>query len=200
MVLSQHRMKNYALTGNIGAGKTTVAYQFAQLGIPCYFADAAAKRLMTEDESLIASLKEQFGPATYHPDGTLNRAYLAKEAFGNDASLARLNALVHPAVHRDAAKWRSAQTAAYTLYEAAIVFELGREKGFDGVIVVAAPESVRRTRVRARDKVTAAQFAARAAKQWPDEKKESAADYLIYNDGKQLLLPQILQLHAQLLA
>lgn len=190
---------HYAITGNIGSGKTTVCREFARLGVPVYYADAAAKRLMHEDPTLIADLKTAFGPETYLPDGTLNRAWLAKKAFSDDAALATLNGLVHPAVHRDAAAWRAQQRAPYTLYEAAIVFELGRQDDFAGVIVVAAPEATRRERVMARDGVDAAAFAARAAKQWPDAKKEAAADFCLYNDGRRLLLPQILRLHRQLM-
>jgi dephospho-CoA kinase len=160
-----------------------------------YYADAAAKRLMHEDQALIAALKQAFGEETYLPDGTLNRPWLAKKAFSDDEALAALNGLVHPAVHRDAAAWRSRQTAAYTLYEAAIVFELGRQDDFAGVIVVAAPEATRQARVMQRDGVDEAAFAARAANQWPDDKKEAAGDFLIVNDGLRLLLPQILRLH-----
>jgi len=187
---------HYAITGNIGSGKTTVCQQFERLGVPVYYADAAAKRLMLEDAVLRAGLIAAFGLETYLPDGSLNRAWLAERAFSNDEALARLNGLVHPAVHRDAAAWRETHAAApYTLYEAAIVFELGREDYFDGVVVVAAPEPVRRTRVLARDKTTEAAFTARAAKQWPDEQKEAAADYVIENHGGRLLLPQVLKMH-----
>lgn len=191
---------HFAVTGNIGSGKTTVCREFERLGIPVYYADAGAKRLMLEDDQLRQGLMAAFGDATYLPDGSLNRKYLAEKAFSDDAALQQLNSLVHPAVHRDAAAWRGRQTAPYTLYEAAIVFELGRETDFAGVIVVAAPEAVRQARVMARDGASAAAFAARAAKQWPDAKKEAAADFLINNDGYHLLLPQVLGLHAKLIS
>ncbi len=191
---------HYAVTGNIGSGKSTVCREFERLGIPVYYADSGAKRLMREDTALRQGLIEAFGPETYLQDGTLNRSWLAQKAFADDTTLSQLNSLVHPAVHRDAKAWRGQQTAPYTLYEAAIVFELDRAADFSGVIVVAAPETVRRQRVMARDGVDAAAFAARAAKQWLDDKKEAAADYLINNDGYHLLLPQVLGLHAKLLA
>lgn len=192
---------HYAITGNIGSGKTTVCRIFERLGVPVYYADAAAKRLMLTDDRLKAGLIAAFGAETYLPDGSLNRARLAATAFADDAALARLNALVHPAVHADAARWKTTQShAPYTLYEAAIVFEIGGRERFDEVIVVAAPEAVRRDRVIARDGTTAAAFAARAAKQWPDHQKEAAADHLIINDGKRLLLPQVLRLHGKLVS
>jgi dephospho-CoA kinase len=191
---------HYAITGNIGSGKTTVCEQFERLGIPVYYADAAAKRLMAEDVSLKASLAVAFGPETYDAEGKLDRQWLAIKAFSDDAALARLNALVHPAVHADADRWRTEhKDVPYTLYEAAIVYETGSENRFDGVVVVTAPFHLRCTRVRARDQVTQAQFEVRTAKQWPDDRKEAAADYLINNDGYHLLLPQILLLHAMLI-
>ena len=188
--------KHYCLTGNIGSGKTTVAIEFARLGVPVYYADAAAKLLMHEDRELRAALTKRFGLETYLPDGQLNRAHLAKN-FSDDIALADLNALVHPAVHRHGAVWRAKQAhAPYTIYEAAITLEIGRRGDFDGIIVVHAPESERRRRVLARDGVTVEQFAARAAKQWSDTRKLAAADQIIQNTGRELLLPQILHLHA----
>lgn len=189
---------HYCLTGNIGSGKTTVAKQFELLGIPVYYADAAAKRLMQEDGDLRAGLISRFGSQTYQPDGQLNRAHLA-QAFGDAKALDDLNGLVHPAVHRDSAAWRLAnKNAPYTLYEAAITLELGRAADFSGIIVVHAPEGERQRRVQLRDGATPEQFAARAARQWPDDRKLAAADYVIQNTGRELLLPQILHLHALL--
>ena len=190
---------HHAITGNIGSGKTTVCRIFERLGVPVYYADAAAKRLMLEDADLKAGLISAFGPETYLADGQLNRSWLAAKAFSNDESLATLNGLVHPAVHKDAERWKGEhREAPYTLYEAAIVFEIGSQDRFDSVVVVAAPEDVRRGRVIARDRTTPEAFNARAAKQWPDDKKEAAADHIIINDGKRLLLPQVLRLHTLL--
>lgn len=190
----------FCITGNIGSGKTTVCREFTRLGIPVYYTDTAAKRLMTEDPALKAALQACFGAATYHPDGRLNRPWLATRAFRDPQQLAKLNALVHPAVHQDAAAWRKRQTAPYCLYETALAFETGAQDRFAAIIVVAAPLAVRRARVLRRDQTTPAAFADRAARQWSDEQKETAADYLIYNDGQQLLFPQVLALHRQLLA
>ena len=187
---------HYALTGNIGSGKTTVAGQFERLGIPVYYADRAAKRLMHEDESLRQALTRRFGPETYLSDGALNRTHLAK-SFAEPAALNDLNALVHPAVHRDAHRWRAEQSGAapFTLYEAAIVLELGRVDDFAGVVVVHAPERERRRRVMLRDGVTGRQFADRAARQWSDDRKLAAADYVIHNSGGELILPRVLRVY-----
>jgi dephospho-CoA kinase len=190
--------KIYCITGNIGSGKTTVCKEFERLGIPVYYTDTAAKELMVSDPELVAGLKVAFGAETYFPDGSLNRKWLAEKAFGDSDSLKRLNGLVHPAVHRDADAWLAKQTSPYCLYETALVFEIDAVDRFEGIIVVAADEAIRRERVIQRDGTTVEAFAARAAKQWPDDKKEAGADFLIKNDGKTLLFPQVLKLHSKL--
>ncbi|NJC24565.1 dephospho-CoA kinase [Neolewinella antarctica] len=197
--MSKNLIPQYCLTGNIGSGKTTVAREFERLGIPVYYADAAAKRLMNNDKDLKSALVASFGEASYRPDGQLNRPYLAKVAFTDESALAKLNGLVHPAVHRDASAWQDGQKdVPYTLYEAAITLELGRRDDFAGIIVVHAPVAERQRRVQLRDGVTAEQFTDRASKQWPDDKKLAAADYVVRNTGSDLLFPQILHLHGRL--
>ncbi|OAV44956.1 dephospho-CoA kinase [Lewinella sp. 4G2] len=188
------------LTGNIGSGKTTVGREFERLGIPVYYADAAAKRLMREDLELRVAIQDRFGKASYQTDGELNRTYLAEQVFGDDEALAALNALVHPAVHRDAESWRAGHHhAPYLLYEAAILLEIGRAHAFEAVLVVHAPLEERMRRVMARDGATEAAFQARAAKQWTDERKLAAADFIINNRGGDLIWPQILAHHQRFL-
>ena len=192
--------RHVGITGNIGAGKTTVCREFERLGVPVYYADARAKQLMQVDAALRESIVQAFGAPAYRPDGALDRAWLAARVFEDAGALATLNALVHPAVASDAAAWQSRQTHPYTLHEAAIIFEIGSADAYDDVIVVDCPRHVRERRVRERDGIDAAAFAARADKQWSDERKRSAADYLIVNDGTTLLLPQILRLDRRLRA
>ena len=182
------------ITGNIGAGKTTVCREFARLGVPVYYADVRAKSLMETDAGLVEGIRSAFGPGTYRADGRLDRGYLAERVFRDRAQLEQLNALVHPAVARDAARWHAEQSAPYTLHEAAILFEIGATDGYDAMVVVACPYAVREARVRLRDGLSAEAFAARADKQWPDARKEAAADHLIVNDGRRLILPQVLRL------
>ncbi|CAH1000220.1 Dephospho-CoA kinase [Neolewinella maritima] len=185
--------KRIGITGNIGAGKTTVCREFERLGVPVYYADVRAKALMTDDPDLRQAIIQRFGVQSYSAGG-LNRAYLSERVFGDADELRALNALVHPAVARDASRWYADQDASYTLHEAAILFEIAAATLYDATIVVACPEPIRMQRVTARDGITPAQFNERAAQQWTDARKEAAGTYLIHNDGKQLLLPQILTL------
>ncbi len=194
-------MLKVGITGGIGSGKTTVCKIFETLGIPVYYADDRAKWLMTHDSELVEAISNAFGREAYSPEGQLNRAYLAKVVFGDDEKLGQLNALVHPAVFRDGLQWHHSQTdAPYTLREAALLFESGSYRAIDKMIVVAAPLPVRIKRVMERDQVTEAAVMARIEKQWPEEEKVKRADFVIFNSGERLLVPQVLEIHRSLIS
>lgn len=193
-------MLKIGITGGIGSGKTTVCQIFETLGIPVYYADDRAKRLMTEDPILKRQIVELFGQEAYQKDGSLNRKHIADIVFNNKAQLARLNAAVHPAVGRDANAWHDAQNAPYTLREAALLFEAGSFRQMDKVITVTAPEEVRIARVMKRDQTTEEAVRARMDKQMPEAEKVERADFVIHNDGKHSLISQVLDIHRQLKA
>ncbi len=188
------------ITGGIGSGKSTVCKVFEVLGVPVYYADDRAKYLMQHSEPLVAAIKETFGDDTY-VNGKLHRELLASKVFSDKGMLAKLNSLVHPAVAQDGIDWQMEHSHyPYTLREAALLFEAGIYKALHKVIVVAAPQDVRIDRVMQRDNVTADQVKARIANQWSQEEKIALADYIITNDGEHELIPQIMELHEQLLA
>lgn len=176
-----------------------MCHEFDRLGVPVYYADARAKELMVSDISLKRGIIAAFGPRSYTQDGALDRSYLSTTVFGDEPALGVLNALVHPAVEKDAKRWHDAHSAApYTLHEAAIIFEIGARDKYEAIVVVSCPEPIRKARVMQRDGMTARAFGERAARQWTDAQKEAAADYIINNDGSSLILPQILRLDRNL--
>ena len=189
-------MLKVGISGGIGSGKTTACHIFAHLGIPIYYADDRAKWLMTNKSDLIASIKNLFGSSAYLQDGQLNRQHLSRIIFTEPEKRKQLNALVHPAVWKDGEDWHLAHAnAPYTLKEAALIFESGGHKLLDKVIVVTAPKELRLQRVMNRDQVDEAAVLARMAAQMPEEEKVALADFVIYNDGNKLLIPQILKIH-----
>src|SRR6185436_7825931 len=101
-------MFRVGLTGGIGSGKTTVSRIFEVLGIPVYYADDAAKRLMNEDAGLKEKIRASFGDHAFRDD-TLDRKYLSSLVFNNTEKLQLLNSLVHPFTLRDAEEWLSRQ-------------------------------------------------------------------------------------------
>jgi dephospho-CoA kinase len=172
-----------------------VSKLFELLGIPVFYADDHAKNVMVQDAELITGIKQTFGTEAYFEDGTLNRKYIAGIVFNNAAELAKLNALVHPAVFRAFDNWLAVQDAPYVLKEAAILFESGSDKGCDRTLMVAAPLELRLQRILKRDNITRAEAESRNARQFSDEKKIALANDLIMNDDSQLVIPQVLKLH-----
>lgn len=188
-------MKKIGITGGIGSGKSTICKVFEVLSVPVYYADIRAKALMEEDPELVQQISDLFGYGMYE-EGKLQRQKLAEIVFKDPQKLNQLNSLVHPAVFRDNEKWMAAHADAnYVIKEAALIFESGSYKNLDAVITVFAPEVLRIQRVLKRDDTTESAIKDRISKQMPEEEKISKSDFVIYNDEKQLVLPQVLEIH-----
>ncbi len=191
-------MLKIGITGGIGSGKTTVAKVFEVLGIPVYYADEAAKEIMHKNEPLKQQLIFYFGKDTY-VDGKLNRKHLSSIVFADKEKLELLNSLVHPVTIADAEQWFHQQQSPYVLKEAALLFESGAAEGLDYVIGVTAPAAVRIKRVMDRDGVTADEVKKRMLNQIDETIKIRLCDFIIHNDEQQMILPQVLKLHEELL-
>jgi dephospho-CoA kinase len=186
------------LTGGLGSGKSTVAKIFEVLGIPVYYADTEAKRIMNEDPLLKAEIIKHFGSESY-TDNQLNRSYLSTLVFNNRDKLALLNSIVHPATIRDSKEWICNQTTPYAIKEAALIFESGSQDSLDYIIGVSAPASLRIQRAMQRDHLTKEQVQQRMSKQIEEVIKMHLCDFVIYNDEIKPVIPQVLELHKKLL-
>ena len=187
------------ITGGIGSGKTTVARIFEVLGIPVYYADDAAKRIMNEDETLKKEIIKNFGEQSYI-DGKLNREYLGSIVFKDKKKLTVLNALVHPATIRNSNAWMKCQKTHYAIREAALIFESGAQAQLDYVIGVSAPVELRIQRAMLRDNLTREQVMERMDRQINETIKMRLCDFVIVNDEKKPVIPQVLKLHERLLS
>lgn len=190
-------MMKVGITGGIGSGKSIVCRIFALLGIPVYDSDSRAKKLMNSDPKLIAGIRGLFGEEAYR-DGQLDRKYIASRVFGHPRQLEALNALVHPAVKADFRQWAERQKAPYVIEENAILFESGFYRDTDKTVAVSAPEALRIRRTRLRDGVTEEAVRMRMANQMSEPERLARVDYVLYSDEKQLLIPQVLNLHETL--
>jgi dephospho-CoA kinase len=182
------------ITGGIGSGKSTVAKVFEVLGIPVYYADEAARRVMNEDEEVRQQIIQHFGASSY-TNNQLDRAYIASQVFSNKQKLELMNSLVHPATIRDSENWMRRQTTPYAIKEAAVIFESGTQDQYDYIIGVTAPVPLRVLRSMKRDGSTREQVLARMEKQIQDVIKMRLCDFIIYNDEQQAVIPQVLKLH-----
>lgn len=192
------KIKVIGLTGGIGSGKSTVAKMFEALGVPVYYADQEAKKLMHTSPAIKNKLIESFGKEAYISN-ELNREFLANLVFNNKEKLAQLNAIVHPEVHKHFKDWVKKQTSKYVIQENAILFENNKQGAFDAIITVTAPLDVKINRVMARDTTTKENVLARMKNQWKDEDKISHSDYVIHNIDLEQSKLQVNQIHAKIL-
>jgi dephospho-CoA kinase len=190
-------MVHVGLTGGIGSGKSTVAHVFEILGIPVYYADTEAKRLMNEDPEIRLKLIKHFGEETYS-DNFLNRRFLAEIVFKDKEKLQLLNSVVHPITIARAEEWMQQHNTPYVIKEAALIFESGSQENLDYVIGVSAPLALRIQRTMKRDGVTREEVLDRMKHQIQESIKMRLCDFVIRNDEQHLVLPQVLALHEKL--
>jgi dephospho-CoA kinase len=173
------------LTGTMGAGKSTVGDLFESWGAHRVDADVLARTVVEPGQPGLEAIREVFGAAMLRADGTLDRAALRAVVFDDDQALRRLEAIIHPAVDRlRAAMLEEARVggARVTVLEIPLLFEKDLPGEFDAVVVVDAPEDVRRRRVCQSRGLTPEEFSAMDSAQWSGERKRSGADHVIWND------------------
>jgi len=192
-------MLRIGITGGIGSGKTTVARVFQTLGIPVFDADTVAKNIMQNDENVRQQLIQHFGEKVFE-SGQLNRQYLSSVVFTDEHQLKLLNGIVHPATIRAAEEWVKKQNAPYVIEEAALLFESGANKQLDVVIGVQAPLEIRIRRVMQRNRFSREQIMERVEKQMNETEKMQLCNYVIVNDEKQFIIPQVLALHQRFIS
>ncbi len=187
------------LTGGIGSGKSTIAKMLAKFnGVVVYFADEEAKNLMNTSQEIRTQLIAEFTDEVYK-DGSLNRPFLAGIVFKNKEKLKKLNAIVHPIVHKHLQDFIKAhENKSYILYENAILFENGSNRLCDKIITVTAPEMLRIQRVIERDNSTFEEVKNRINNQWSDEKKTLQSNYVIHNVDLTSVKEQLEKIHNKL--
>jgi len=192
-------MLKLGITGGIGSGKTTVCRLFELLGIPVYYADDESKKLLEEDQLVKEQVIKTFSDSILNDLGTIDRKKLAAIVFNNKEQLEKLNAILHPAVGQHFENWLKKQNAVYILKEAAILFESGAYKQVDKVLTVVAPLELKIQRTMKRDGVSREVVEKRIELQMSDEEKIKRSDFVIINNEQELLIPQVLSLHKQLI-
>lgn len=193
------RMTKVGVTGGIGSGKSLICQIFEKLGIPVFYADQEAKKLLDEDPKVQEAVIDYFGPDIYGENG-IKKSLLATKIFNNRDALRTVNSIVHPVVRELFFRWTEENENAfpYVIQEAAILFESGGYKDLDFNILIYSPEDLRIKRAAWRDNTDEEHIKARMKHQMNDEEKIEMADAVIYNDESQLVIPQILDIHQQL--
>ena len=194
-------MKPYLLgiTGGIGSGKSTVSKIFEVLGVKIYQSDDMAKYLMENDNKLISSIINYFGEESYI-DGKINKEYISKNVFYVKEKLKTINNLVHPVVINDFKKWCLInKNEKILIKEAALLFESKSYKELDFVIYVYAEKKLRISRILKRDSHrTKDQIKHIINSQLTDKESFEKADYILENNEKSLLLPEVIDLYEKI--
>jgi dephospho-CoA kinase len=179
-------MLNIALTGNIASGKSTVSELFRRWGATIIDADELAREAQAPGTPVLGAIVERFGPGVLRPDGTLDRAALRHLVLDNPASLADLNAIVHPEVQRrrdQLARAAAAKGDGIVVSVIPLLFEAADPGAFDTVVLVDAPVEVRRQRLLESRDLSQDEADQLLAAQLPSDVKRPRSDYVIDNIG-----------------
>lgn len=192
--------KIIGLTGSIGMGKSTVAAMFAEAGIPVFDADAEVRAMQGPGGELLPAIEAAF-PGSTGPQG-VDRDRLGHQVFADKAALARLEAIVHPAVGARRAAFLAAHAdKPAVVFDIPLLFERGGHEAVDAIVVVSAPHHEQRARVLARPSMSAEKLEHILSLQTPDAEKRERAHHVI-DTGTSLAetRAQVIALIAELLA
>ncbi|WP_421215427.1 dephospho-CoA kinase [Aeromonas jandaei] len=191
-----------AITGGIGSGKTTIANQFAELGIDVVDADVIAREVVESGTPALAAIADHFGPDVITPDCQLDRRRLREQVFSNPSAKAWLNALLHPLIRSEMQRQCAAARSPYCLLVVPLLVENKLTGLANRVLVVDVDEATQIERTCRRDGVTAEQAKAIIAAQASRSERLAAADDVIENgNGSEMAIKtRILTLHETYLA
>jgi dephospho-CoA kinase len=182
---------NVGLTGNVAAGKSSVALLFRDWGATIIDADAIVRRLQRPGTAIFQAIADRFGPGALRPDGSLDRPALRARILADPAEKLALEAIVHPAV--EAERQRLLRRAAAGIHgivvnDIPLLFETMEPSRFDAIVLVDAPEPVRMQRLIQQRGLPAGDAARVIAAQLPAEAKRARAHFVIENDGSREML------------
>lgn len=185
------------LTGGIGSGKTTVAKLFQTMGCHIYNSDERAKELYFEPH-VKQQVIDLLGQEAYLSATEINRDFISKKVFTNTILLHKLNAIIHPAVKKDFEHFiRQFPENSIIIKETALLFEIGIQKSLNASILVTAAINTKIDRVMKRNHISKEEVEKRMQAQWTDEQKIPLADFVIYNNPSDALIPQVLKIVEQ---
>ena len=192
---SANRPLVVGLTGGIGAGKSTAARLFQQLGVPVLDTDDVARDVVAPHSDGLAAVRERFGDAVVNASGALDRTRLGQHVFADDDARRDLEAITHPRIRARVLDWIVRQTAPYCVVVVPLLFETGFDALVDRVAAISLDAQTQFTRVVTRDHRDADQVRLILRAQLPDATRRARADDVLRNDGsRHALTTQIIAL------
>ena len=179
-------VRRIALTGGIATGKSHVRARFEKLGVPTIDADTIARDVVAPGTPGFLAVVERFGPTIVGPDGSVDRRALAAIVFGDAAARADLEAIIHPSVRAAIDDWFASLDPSrhpFAVADIPLLFETGRERDLDAVVVTTCSPATQWQRVLSRDGMTEQEARQRIAAQLPAAHKLARADFVIDTDG-----------------
>ena len=185
------------VTGGIGTGKTTVCTIFKKIGIPIFNADEQSKILLKKNENVISKIIKVFGDNILDKK-KIDTKKLGRIFFTNKQKLIELNNILHPRVIEKFDNWLLEQDSKYIIKESALLFESNTYKNLDKIILIQSPLKLRIKRVCARDNRTKKEVSKIIKNQLKQSEYIKLVDYVITNNEKTLITPQVMAIHKQL--
>ena len=186
------------ITGGIGSGKTTVSNIFSHLGFKVYNSDERAKYLMQTNDKIISKITELLGDSAFNK-GALKKTIISRSIFNNKSLIEKINSIVHPETIKDFNSWVSENKDSILIKESALIYQSGSYKDLDEIILVEARDEVRIERVLKRDKHREKDEILKIIKSQKLKNKEDFnPDYILENNGEDLLLPKVIEIIEEL--
>ena len=182
------------ITGGIGSGKTTVSNIFSHLGYKVYNSDERAKYLMQTNDKIIREITALLGDSAYSK-GALEKTIIAQAIFNNKSLIEKINSIVHPETIKDFNSWVSENKDSILVKESALIYQSGSYKDLDEIILVEARDEIRIERVLKRDKHKDKDEILKIIRSQKLKNKEDLnPDYILENNGEDLLLPKVIEI------
>jgi len=179
-------MRRVALTGGIATGKSHVRARFEQLGVPTIDADTLARDVVAAGTPGFGAVVARFGPGILDESGAIDRRKLASIVFSDPGARRDLERIIHPSVRAAIDSWFESLgdiASRFAVADIPLLYETGRERDFETVVVTACDPRTQISRIVQRDSITDAEARARVAAQLPIDEKVRRADYVITTDG-----------------
>lgn len=187
------------ITGGIGSGKSMVCKCLRTMGYLVFDADLASRQLLEQNQEVRTQVMALLGAQAYHADGTVDRAFIAKQVFQDEQQLAKLNGILHPAVKNEFIKWVDQNRSHPILFkEAAILFESGANQQVEKVLAVVAPRELRIRRIQQRDNRSVVEIEKIMDNQMDQDELIERSDFVIHNDDQTPVMPALIHILRQL--